>query len=113
MKGMIDMVATPGPGSIFAQIEGITGNAQGLQGVADQQSSIMGQLGSTFDALGVSLQGQAGTAAQGMGQNFHAHSGQMVGAFQEHSHMMNNNAALHVNNDEHHAHILGQVSNLT
>jgi hypothetical protein len=38
---------------------------------------------------------------------------QIATAFADHSHMMANNAALHANNDQAQAHIIGQVANLT
>lgn len=104
------------PGGVpFAQLEGIASNATSLQGVADAQSSIVQQLASTFDGLATSLPptSATGQAAQAAGNNLHAKGTQIATAFADHSHMMNNNAALHANNDQHQAHILGQVATLT
>jgi hypothetical protein len=113
MKGIIDMTAA-GAGVPYAQLDGIASNASGLQSVSDSQSGIMQQLANTMDGLATSLQGMAGHAAQVSGQNLHAKGMQISTAFADQSHMMNNNAALHVNNDEAQAHILGQVAhNLT
>lgn len=102
-----------GANSIFGQLDGIASNASQLQGVSDSQAGIMQQLGSTFDALAPSFQGQAGTAMQVVGQRLHAHGAQIATAFADHSQMMQNNAALLSSRDEEHAHILGQVANLT
>jgi uncharacterized protein YukE len=106
-------MSAPGSGSIFGQLDGIASNAQGLQEVSDSQAGIMQQLGSTFDALAPNFQGQAGTAMQAVGQRLHAHGAQITTAFADHSHLMQNNAALLSHRDEEHAHILGQVANLT
>jgi len=101
------------PGAIFAQTEGMAGSASGYDAASQSQAAIMADLGSTFDVLGGSLQGQAGMAAQAAGANLHAHSQRAVQLSAGQSEKMNNNLALHVNNDEQHSHILGQVAALT
>jgi uncharacterized protein YukE len=106
-------MTTPGAGSIFGQLDGIASNASGLQEVSDNQAAIMQQLGSTFDALAPNFQGQAGTAMQQVGQQLHTAGAQLASAFADHSNMMHNNATLLGSSDEEHAHIIGQVANLT
>ena len=104
---------TTGASSIYGQLDGIASNASGLQDVSDTQAAIMQHLGSVCDGLVPNLQGAAGTAMQQAGQQLHARGAQMSSAFADHSHMMNNNAALLGSRDQENAHILGQVANLT
>jgi uncharacterized protein YukE len=111
MKGMSTMAT--GASSIYGQLDGIASNAQGLQQVSDTQAAIMQHLASTCDSLVPNLQGAAGTAMQQAGQQLHASGMRFASLFADHSHMMNNNAALMGGRDQENAHILGQVANLT
>jgi uncharacterized protein YukE len=112
MKGIFDM-ATPSPGSIYGQIDGIANNAQGLQSVSDSQAQLMQQLSQTCENLVPHLQGAAGTAMQQVGQQLHAQGMQFATAFADHSQMMKNNATLLTTHDQDHAHIISQVGNLS
>lgn len=97
---------------IHGDIEAIGKDASSLQGISDQQASIMHSLGSAMESLGPAMQGGAGTAMQNVGEQLQHQGQQFSAAFADHSHKMNNNATILSTADDHHTAMINGVGNL-
>ena len=98
--------------AIHGVLDGIANDAQGLQGVSDEQAALMSQFGSTLEGLGATLQGSAGTAMQNVGAQLHQQGLMFSSTFADHSAKMANNGNILNTGDEDNAHLLAQVANL-
>ena len=98
--------------AIHGVLDGIAADAQGLQGVSDEQAALMQQFGSTLEGLGATLQGSAGVAMQNVGAQIHQQGLMFSTTFADHSHKMSNNGQILDAGDNDNAHLLAQVGNL-
>ena len=98
--------------AIHGELDGIAADAQGLQGVSDEQAALMHQFGSTLEGLGSTLQGAAGAAMQNVGAQMQQQGQQFSTHFADHSSKMSNNGQILNAGDEDNAHLLAQVGNL-
>ena len=98
--------------AIHGVLDGIAADAQGLQGVSDEQAALMHSLGSTLEGLGSTLQGSAGVAMQNVGAQLHQRGLVLSTQFADHSSKMANNGQILDAGDQDNAHLLAQVGNL-
>jgi uncharacterized protein YukE len=103
------MVQAP---AIHGVLDGIAADAQGLQGVSDEQAAMMSTLASTLDGLSATLQGSAGVAMQNVGAQLHQQGLMFSSTFADHSAKMSNNGNILNTGDEDNAHLITQVGNL-
>jgi WXG100 family type VII secretion target len=98
--------------AIHGQLDGIAGDAAGLQDVSDEQNAIMQRLGSICDGLAPTLQGAAGVAMQQAGERMHTTGTQIATMFADHSQKMTNNAQMMDGKDQENSHLLSGIANL-
>ncbi|MBV8346032.1 MAG: hypothetical protein JOZ49_00400 [Mycolicibacterium sp.] len=98
---------------VHGVLDGIAGDAQGLQAVSDEQAGLMHQLGSTLEGLASTLNSPgAGAAMQNVGAQLHQRGMEMSTKFADHSDKMANNRQILDTHDQDGAHIIAQVGNL-
>jgi uncharacterized protein YukE len=106
MKGIFKMAAS----QVYGDFDPMGANAQQMQNICDNQNAAMQHLGSLLEGLGVSMQGQAGTAMQNLGAQLKSEGTQIATMYQDHSELMQQNVAAYNNQEQDNMQLLNSIA---